>query len=192
MSKQDSVLKRQFSEKDIQRIRNIVKGKSGSKTTQSVGYSKKSQGKHEEGDIWEEGGKTWTIKDGIKENITKLDKFKKAAVPLFCPECKGIMNKQLDSSYFKSYGQCLDCTKALETRIKLSGKWDEHVKENHNKQIDNLISEYLQFVEDKLNESNDSFVTEQGDVENWLGGIDKERLEKTKLEVLEYLNSLKK
>lgn len=189
---QDSVLKRQFTEKDIQRIRNIVKGKSGEKTTQSVGYSKKSSRKYEEGDIWEEGGKMWTIRDGIKENITKLDKFKKAAVPLFCPECKGIMNKQLDPHYFKSYGLCLDCTKVLETRIKTEGRWEEHVKETHNTQIDHLINEYLQFIENKLSESNDSYVTEQGDVEQWLGGIDKERLEETKLEVIKYLTSLKK
>ncbi len=31
----------------------------------------------------------------IKENVTKLDKIKKAAIPLFCPKCKQVMNKQL-------------------------------------------------------------------------------------------------
>ena len=46
--------------------------------------------------------------NGIKQNVTKLDKFKKTAVPLFCPSCKQIMDKQLDPYYFKSYGTCLD------------------------------------------------------------------------------------
>ena len=80
------MLKKQFKERDIQRIRNLVKGKSSERTIHGIGYSKQDDGPRNEGDVWEEGGKTWTIRDGIKENITKLDKFKKATVPLFCLE----------------------------------------------------------------------------------------------------------
>ena len=112
-----SVLKKQFQEKDVQRLRNLMTGKYGDKTIQSVGY-RKAEVTHKEGDIWEEDGRKWTIKDGIKQNITKLDKFKKAAVPLFCPSCGTIMNKQLDPHYFKAYGACLDCVKKKETQIK--------------------------------------------------------------------------
>ena len=39
MSK-DSVLKKQFIEKDVQRLRNLVQGKYGEKTRSSVGFSK--------------------------------------------------------------------------------------------------------------------------------------------------------
>ena len=35
-----SVLKKQFREEDIQRVRNLVTGKYGSKINQSVGYKK--------------------------------------------------------------------------------------------------------------------------------------------------------
>ena len=78
----DNVLKKEFNKKDVKRLRNLVKGKSGERTGQGVGYTKKDEF-HEEGDTWKENGRIWTIRDGIKENITKLDKFKKAAVPLF-------------------------------------------------------------------------------------------------------------
>ena len=187
----DNILKKEFNKKDVERLRNLVKGKSGKRTTQGIGYTKKQEF-HKEGDIWEENGRKWTIKDGIKQNITKLDKFKKTAVPLFCPSCGTIMNKQLDPHYFKAYGACLDCIKKKETQIKNTSKWDEHKKEIGNKEIDNLIKEYTQYMEMKIEQSNDSFVTEAGEVEKWKGGINKERAEEALREGIEYLKSLKK
>ena len=83
----DSVLKKEFQKRDVERLRNLVKGKHGDRTTIGIGYSGEEQQSHKEGDVWEEKGKTWTIRDGIKENVTKLDKFKKTSVPLFCPNC---------------------------------------------------------------------------------------------------------
>jgi hypothetical protein len=78
----DSLLKKQFAERDIQRLRNLVKGKHGDKITVGVGYTKEQINEHIEGDIWEQDGRKWTIRNGVRENITKLDKFKKAPVPL--------------------------------------------------------------------------------------------------------------
>ena len=80
----NNVLKKQFAEKDIQRIRNLVKGNSKERITHGVGYTKTTED-HIEGDTWEESGRTWTIKNGIKQNVTKLDGFKKVSVPMFCP-----------------------------------------------------------------------------------------------------------
>ena len=68
--------KKGFSKPDVTRLRNLIQGKSGERTTSGTGYSKAASDKHQEGDIWEESGRSWTIKNGIKENITKLDKFK--------------------------------------------------------------------------------------------------------------------
>ena len=94
----DNILKKEFQKKDVERLRNLIKGKSNQKTGQGVGYTKKEEF-HKEGDIWMENNRMWTIKDGIKENITKLDKFKKASVPLFCPSCNKVMNIQLDRDW---------------------------------------------------------------------------------------------
>ena len=52
----DNVLKKEFQKHDVDRIRNLVKGKQGEKTRSSVGFSK-AQTFHKEGDIWEEDGR---------------------------------------------------------------------------------------------------------------------------------------
>tara|TARA_B110000305_G_scaffold47857_1_gene51286 strand:+ start:40 stop:612 length:573 start_codon:yes stop_codon:yes gene_type:complete len=187
----DNVLKKDFNKKDVERLRNLVKGKAGERTSQGIGYTKKEEF-HKEGDIWEADGRKWTIKDGVRQNITKLDKFKTAAVPLFCPTCKGIMNKQLDPHYFKAYGACLDCTKKLETKHKLKGTWKNHTKDIHNQELDHTIEEFKAFMNMKMNESNDGFITEAGEIEKWDGGINKERAQKSLEEGIEYLKSLKK
>jgi len=96
----ENILNKQFKEKDINRLRNLITKKYGDKTGIQIGYTKSTQ-YHEEGDIWEENGKKWTIKDGIKQNITKLDKAKKAYLtPLFCPSCNKLMKKRFDKEYF--------------------------------------------------------------------------------------------
>ena len=187
----DNILKKEFNKKDVERLRNLVKGKGTERTSQGIGYTK-AQEFHKEGDIWEENGRKWTIKDGVKQNITKLDKFKKAAVPLFCPSCGTIMNKQLDPHYYRAYGECLDCTKKKETQIKNRGKWEDHSKNIHNQEIDKTIEEYKSYIEMKMNESNSGYVTESGEVEKWVGGIDKERAQKALEEGIEYLKNLKK
>jgi hypothetical protein len=188
----DSLLKKTFQKKDVERIRNLVKGKSGDRVTSGIGQTKTTIEDHKEGDVWEVNGKTWTIRDGIKENVTKLDKFKKAAVPLFCPSCKQIMDKQLDPFYYKSYGTCVDCRAKFESKLKLEGKWEEYTDKTFNKEIDKQIEEYTNFVDDALLESNNSYITEAGDIEKWIGGINKDRAEKSKKEVIEYLENLKR
>ncbi len=65
MSK-ETTLKKEFSERDLQRIRNLATKKVHDKTVTSVGYSKAEEF-HNEGDVWEENGRTWTIKNGIKK-----------------------------------------------------------------------------------------------------------------------------
>jgi len=187
----ENILKKQFVEKDIQRIRNLVKGKNGEKITQSVGYTKESED-HIEGDIWQEDNRTWTIKNGIKQNITKLDKFKKVSVPLFCPNCKQVMDKQLDSHYYKSYGSCLDCRTEFETKLKIEGKWEDYVNTTFNKEIDQTIKEYKVFFKEKLQESNQGTVTESGEVERWVGSVDNERAEESLNQIITYLENLKK
>ena len=186
------MLKKEFKKHDVERLRNLIKGKSSSRTTQGVGYKKSSSEDHEEGDIWEENGRTWTIKDGIKENITKLDKFKKVTVPLFCPKCKNVMDKQLDANYFKSYGECLNCRTKFETKLKIEGKWEDYVINTHNSEIDLLIKEYKNFFKEKLAESTKGYITEAGEIEQWLGSIDKDKAEESLNNTIKSLEGLKK
>ena len=83
----DNMLKREFKERDVQRMRNIIKKDYTAKTVTQVGYTK-AQTEHKEGDVWEENGKKWTIKNGIKQTITRFDELKKIInLPLSCPSC---------------------------------------------------------------------------------------------------------
>ena len=62
------MLNKEFKRKDVERMRNLIKGKSGESSELQVGYTTKKED-YKEGDIWEENGKQWTIKDGINKPI---------------------------------------------------------------------------------------------------------------------------
>ena len=68
------MLKKEFKRKDVERMRNIIQGRAGDSSEQQIGYTKKRI-ERKEGDIWKEGHKTWTIKNGIKQTVSKLDKL---------------------------------------------------------------------------------------------------------------------
>jgi hypothetical protein len=187
-----NVLKKDFKKQDVERIRNLVQGKYGEKTRSSVGFSKKEEF-HQEGDIWETDGRTWTIRKGIKQNVTKLDKAKKAhLMPLLCPRCSNVMKKKVDKQFYNIHKICFDCVIDMEHELKKSGKWEEYERTIHNSEIDSKIKQYKLWVDEKLNESNDGFVSEAGDVENWKGKVNKEMVAKNVDKVVEYLENLKK
>lgn len=188
---QDNILKKEFQKQDVERLRNLVQGKYGEKTRSSVGFSKKDEF-YKEGDIWEVDGRTWTIKDGIKQNVTKLDKAKKAHVmPLLCPNCKRVMKKRIDKQFYNIHKICFDCVIDFEAELKKQGKWEEYQRKIKNNELDNKIIEFKAWVEEKMSESNNSFISEAGDVEKWDGKINKELVDKNVKEVVEYLEGLK-
>ncbi len=187
----DNVLKKEFSKKDVHRARNLITGNTDSRTSQGVGYSKKYE-HYKEGDIWEADGRKWTIKNGIKQNITKMDKFKKMGkMPLFCPECGTLMSKELDKKIFPAYQKCFDCVVDHEAKLKKQGKYEDYITDLRNNHIQKAINGYTNFMEDKLKDSNKAYVTEDGDVENWKGGLSKEQIEKELIEGIEFLEGLK-
>jgi hypothetical protein len=192
MSK-ENVLKKQFAEKDVQRLRNLVKGKHADKSQVSVGFSKGQELYHTEGDTWTEGDKTWTIKDGIKQNVTKLDAAKEAInLPIFCPSCKKIMKPHLDKKWFSMYKRCFNCQIDFETSLRTQGLWEEYQTFLHNSDVEGLIKEFELWINEEI-EHNDiqSYVTEAGDIEKWTGST-KNKLLESKEETIKYLRSLKK
>ena len=189
MSK-ETVLKKNFQKRDVERLRNLMTGKYGEKTRSSVGFTNKQEF-YNEGDIWESDGRTWTIKNGIKQNVTKLDKAKKEHnMPLFCPKCSKLM-KRVDKPYHNVYKYCLDCHARAEDKLKAEGKYEEHYKEINNKIIDDRVDEFKQYVKDQLSESNDSFVSENGEVENWVGKLDTGKVDEFTKDIIKHLKSLK-
>jgi|TARA_R110000782_G_scaffold94042_1_gene177680 hypothetical protein len=187
----DNVLKKEFSKKDVNRARNLIAGNDNSRTSQGIGYTKKNE-HHEEGDVWEEDGREWTIKNGLKQNITKMDKFRKMGkLPLFCPECNTLMKNNLDKKVFPSYQKCFTCIVDYENELRKQGKSEEYFNDLHNQNIERTIEKYKNFVIDSMKESNSNFVTEAGDVENWKGGFNEAEVSRNLQEGLEFLEGLK-
>ena len=187
----ENVLKKDFKSADVQRLRNLMTGKQGERTNVGIGYSKKQEF-HEEGEVWEEDGRQWTIKNGIKQNITKLDKAKKeVTLPLFCPCCSNLMKNQNDKLFYIQYKRCFNCQIDFEADIRKLGLWEEYEKNITNSDIDYLIKDYDTWIDELINSTNDSFITEAGDVEKWVGSSKKKLLE-NKEETIKYLQSLKK
>lgn len=170
---QDSLLKKEFKSKDVERVRNLVNKDFSAKTVAGVGYEKTQQF-HEEGEIWQENGRTWTIKNGIKQNITKLDAAKKAMqIPLTCPKCGGSMKHHLAQKMYKIHGFCFDpCTVEYEAQLRKAGLYDQYEKTMMQGGLKAFLNDMEQFYLEQIN-AVDTFVTEQGDVEDWSNNSEK-------------------
>ena len=190
MSK-ETLLKKEFKESDVQRVRNLVNKDFTSGVKVQTGYRKSSK-KYKEGDIWEESGKQWTVKNGIKQNITKLDEAKKALrIPLRCPKCNGSMEHWLAKKMFKIHGFCFDpCTVMYEDSLKKAGLYKQYeermIKGNAKQVVDDIERWILDSVNDKH-----TFVTEQGVIEDW-GGMNKETKEKILNDLKEFTTTMRK
>jgi len=167
------MLKKEFKRKDVQRARNLITGKTGASTGTQIGYSVKTED-HKEGDVWTEGRKTWTIKNSIKQTVSKLDKIKKEIfMPLCCPKCGNVMKKRLDKPNYNAHKKCHDCVVEFEHKLRIRGEYDDYIKKLKNKNSLNIVNEMESYLLDAINTSNDGFVSEDGVVEKWKGGVDK-------------------
>ena len=142
---------------------------------------------YKEGDIWTENGKEWTIKNGLKRTVSRMDAARKQVfTPLACPICKGTMKHQLDEKMWIYNKRCFSCTVEMEHEIRKAGKWEEYesgvMNDNKNAMLDDLEMALENWVEEK-----DTFVSESGEVEKW-GGGDKTSIYK---EVKEQIAKLK-
>jgi hypothetical protein len=170
----DTLLKKDFVARDVERIRNIVKKDYSAKTRIGVGYDVSNATKAE-GDIWEEGGKTWTIKNGLKQSITKLDSAKKALqTPLACPKCGGPMKHHLAKKMYKIHGFCFDpCTVDYEANLRKLGLYEQYEKRMVQGNMRAFTQDIEHWLKDHIQSSN-TFVTEQGDVEEWKSNSDRD------------------
>lgn len=183
---QESVLKKQFTERDLQRVRNLAQKKVHDKTMTSIGYTKIEE-KHIEGDIWEENGRTWTIKNNIKRTVSKVDSV---VIPLLCPKCSKPIKHRLDKQMYNIHQMCLYCVTEMESELKMQGKYEEYEKNMmlsnaryYTKMIDTGLD---QLLDDIINEA---YVMEDGTIQNWVGnGLNREEIKK---QVTDKINKLK-
>ena len=175
-------LNKEFRKTDVNRMRNLIQGKTGASTGVQIGYNKKEED-HKEGDVWTEGRKTWTIKNGIKQTVSKLDAIKKEVfMPLCCPKCSKVMKKRLDKPNYNIHKKCFDCVVEFEHKLRIRGEYEDYEKQLKAKNSFTIIDEMESYLLSAVNETNDGYVSEQGEVERWVGGIDKEKTTKSIIE----------
>ena len=155
------MLKKEFKKKDVKRARNLIRGNTGASSETQIGY-KKIIKKYKEGDIWTENKKTWTIKNGIKQTISKLDKIR----------------HHLDKSNYKLHKKCHKCVVEYEHKLKIEGKYNKYIKKLKTKNSITSLKEIESYLLDAVNASNNTYVSEDGVVERWVGGLDKQKLTK--------------
>ena len=187
----ESMLQKDFKSRDVQRMRNLITKKYGDKTTTQTGYTKQHI-EYKEGDVWEENGKTWTIKNGLKQTITRLDSIKKSILlPITCPNCnKAIKSDTLNKKMWPIHKMCFDCVITMETELKREGKFEEYQRnmvhsgiKTHIKELEDLLLEIM------LDTGKETFVTEAGDIEEWRGkNLDTTQIAK---DLQEYIQNLK-
>jgi len=172
-------LKKEFKHKDVNRARNLIMGKTGESSGTQIGYSKK-QKIYKEGDIWTENRKTWTIKNGIKQTISKLDSIRKEVhMPLCCPKCNKIMKSHLDKPNYRIHKRCYDCVIEFESELKYKYKtYDKYIKQLELRNKLTSLDEIENYLIEAANLSNEGYVSEDGVIERWVGGVNSNKFTK--------------
>ena len=167
----ETQLNREFDERDLQRMRNIISGNTANTTHIQTGYTKKHI-ERSEGDIWEENGKTWTIHNGLKQTVTKHDKLRELVkMPFKCPECERAMKaNKLNKKMWVIHKKCFNCVIEYETTLKATGQYEEYAKNIMNANKNTFADDYEAAVKEYETAQPDTYVSEAGDIENWVGG----------------------
>ncbi len=107
------------------------------------GWRGEAEPTRKEGDVWEDvHGKRWTIKNGIRQTITKLDDAK---TPFWCPKCSKPLNHRFDVKFWRIRGHCMDCNIKFESQLRREGKWEEYERKV-------ILRNYIAEVKDKIAE----------------------------------------
>ena len=175
----ESQLIKEFNNRDVQRMRNIITKNYNDKTITQVGYQKTNVIRVEN-EIWEENGRKWIMKNGIKQTLTRFDELKKMLVlPLTCPQCGKPMNNSVaNKKLYSIHSKCMDCVIKHETELKRDGTYKEYEDNIRKDQINGYLKDLESaFFDTFINNSNESIISENGDIEQWVGGyVDKEAL----------------
>jgi len=142
-------------------LKNILQGREVEKKIQVAGYDKKFSEEQKE--------KREQEKKSSKEHS---DLMAKVRMPLFCPECQGIMTKRLDKKFWmKGFNKCFECVMEEEHQIRLKGP--EAWKKYENEKMKNNADAWLKDEEQGFNEWKDmilnpkDIVHEDGRIEKW-------------------------
>ena len=117
----------------------------------SIGYEGKTTNQRKEGEEWTDArGRSWTIKDGKRKQITKVPPrgFDK------CngwegSDCEKLILKTIDQETYNRMGRCRICQLEFEADLHRKGKWNEWVAEMEKKRWESILAEYEQEMGEK-------------------------------------------
>jgi len=110
-------------------------------------------------------------------------------VPLTCPKCGGSMKHHLAKRMYKIHGFCFNCTVDMEADLRKAGLYEQYEKQMMQGNMQAWAAGLEQWVTEQINDSM-TFVTEEGDVEDWKGNTQKQKQEMI-TGMNEYLKHLK-
>jgi hypothetical protein len=114
------------------------------------GFYKKAEAARKEGEVWEEDGKKWTVRGGIKQSISNLER---ARLPHWCPKCGKNMNGKLNEKFYWLKGTCHDCWSSYETKMRLAGVYGAYerrmLRANERSWIADVIAQHLDYIENQ-------------------------------------------
>ena len=112
----------------------------------SIGYEGKTTNQRKEGEEWVDArGRSWTIKDGKRKQITKVPPrgFDK------CngweeSDCEKLILKTIDQETYNRMGRCRICQVEFEADLHRKGKWNDWVADMEKKRWESILAEYEQ------------------------------------------------
>ncbi|MBT4679471.1 MAG: hypothetical protein HOB69_06405 [Flavobacterium sp.] len=88
------------------------------------------------------------------------------------------MKSQLDKPNYKIHKMCHNCVVDFEASLKNKGLFKEYIKKLKGNNAITSLNEMESYLLDAINTSNSSFISEQGEIERWVGGFDKKKYKK--------------
>ena len=134
---------------NIEKIQKMAKGIFNKKV--QIGYENKTINQRKEGEEWIDArGRSWTIKDGKRKQITKVP-------PRGFDKCNGwegsdcdkLILKTIDQETYNRMGRCRICQLEFEADLHHKGKWNEWVTEMEKKRWESIKAEYDQEMADR-------------------------------------------
>ena len=77
---------------------------------------------------------------------------------------------------------CHDCVIEFEHQLKIEGKYDDYIKDLKAKNSLDMVDDLESYLLSAVNETNEGYISEKGELERWVGGIDKEKMTKDIIE----------
>ena len=117
----------------------------------SIGYEGKKVNQRKEGEEWTDArGRSWTIKDGKRKQITKVPPrgFDK------CngwegSDCEKLILKTIDQETYNRMGRCRICQVEFEADLHRKGKWVAWRDEQEKKRWESILAEYEQEMSER-------------------------------------------